>query len=358
MLILCDPYACGLCGARSDPGAHRDGLRWAGAFAGHSSGTTIAQSSSTSYTVALGVSTLSSESSNAYEQAITLDSYNHQSITYTDGLGRTRYAQTFSGTTGPYTVVRTVGTTYDVVGNTLSTLTYDGIGTLQASYTATYDGAKRLLGYNDSDQGSCQDSPMPSDCSSSTDNAWKYTYDADGNQVSSVDPNNNQVYTSYDALDRPLCAALLAADAADCGASAFNFYFYDSYDSSSNPLAIMPDGCDAPSGSYASDPVGHETAEFFTSESGAGDGWRCYGYDQRGRTDQSTLSVLTPDAGTITQTVNMTYDDQNDQTSLVYPDGEVLTSNYNSDGRFQSAYFGSSSTPDPVSFLVGQTGYT
>ncbi len=118
-----------------------------------------------------------------------------------------------------------------------------------------------------------------------------------------------------------------------------------------------PSGCTAPTGSYASDPIGHETAELFVGASDAGSGWRCYGYDARGRTDQSTLTVTTPDGHTVAQTVNMTYDDQNDVTSLVYPDGEVLTSNYDSNGRFQSAYFGTSSTPDPVQFLVGQTTY-
>ena len=34
-----------------------------------------------------------------------------------------------------------------------------------------------------------------------------------------------------------------------------------------------------------------------------------------------------------------------------------MSSTYDSNGRFQSAYFGTSSTPDPVSFLVGQTSY-
>lgn len=56
----------------------------------------------------------------------------------------------------------------------------------------------------------------------------------------------------------------------------------------------------------------------------------------------------------MTQTVNMAYDDQNDVSSLVYPDGEVLTSNYNSDGRLQSACFGTLSSTDPVSFLVSR----
>ncbi|HEU5380228.1 MAG TPA: RHS repeat domain-containing protein [Ktedonobacteraceae bacterium] len=181
---------------------------------------------------------------------------------------------------------------------------------------------------------------------------------ADCNQLSQTDPRNQSTSTSYDALNRPLCRALNATDASSCGGSTYAVFFYDSYNNSGTQGATFPSGCSAPTGSYASDPIGHETAETFVGAGGSGSGWRCYGYDARGRTDQNTLSVTTPDGHTVTQTVNLSYDDQNDVTSLVYPDGEVLTSNYDSDGRFQSAYFGTSSTPDPVSFLVGQTSYT
>ena len=156
----------------------------------YSNATTIVQSSSQSYTVALGVPTIASESSNAYEQTITLDAYHHQSVTYTDGFGRTRYSQVFSGTASPYTVVRTVGTTYDTVGNQTAVQTYDSTGTFQAGYYAAYDGTKKLIAFNDSDQGSCNNTPLPADCSSRSDAAWKYTYDGDGNQISQTDPRN------------------------------------------------------------------------------------------------------------------------------------------------------------------------
>ncbi len=125
-------------------------------------------------------------------------------------------------------MVRTVGTTYDRVGNTLSVVTADGSGTAQATYSATYDGLKRLTGFNDSDLGSCADTPMPADCSGPTDTAWKYTYDADGNILSQTDPRNQSISTSYDALDRPLCRALSASDASSCGGSTNAVYFYGS----------------------------------------------------------------------------------------------------------------------------------
>src|SRR5579883_966889 len=321
-------------------------------------GTTIVQESTISYTVAQGVPTISSESSTAYEQTITLDAYHHQSISYADGFGRTRYTQVFSGTASPYTVVRTVGTTYDPVGNTLSVVTADASGTAQATYSATYDGLKRLTGFNDSDLGSCADTPMPADCSGPTDTAWKYTYDADGNRLSQTDARNQSRYTSYDALDRPLCRALSAFDASSCGGSTNAVYFYDGYSNASTPGATFPSGCTAPTGPYASDPVGQTTAEIFIGSSGTGNGWRCYGYDARGQTDQNTLSVTTPDAGTVTQTLNVAYNDGGEVTSLVYPDGETLTSTYDLNGRLQSIFFGTPASTDPVPFLVGKVSYT
>jgi len=321
-------------------------------------GATIVQESTISYTVAQGVPTISSESSTAYEQTITLDAYNHQTVTYTDGLGRTRYTQVFSGTASPYSVVRTVGTTYDMLGNTVSVTTFDSTGTAQATYSAVYNGVKELLGMNDSDLGSCANTPMPADCSGPTDTAWKYTYDADGNRLSQTDARNQSRYTTYDALDRPLCSALSASDASSCGGTTDEVTFYDGYSNASTPGATFPSGCTAPTGSYASDPIGRKTAERFVGTSGAGSGWRCYGYDQRGQTDQSTLSVTTPDAGTVTQTVKMLYNDGGQVTGLVYPDGETLTSTYDLNGRLQSIYFGTPASTDPVQFLVGKVSYT
>ncbi len=324
----------------------------------YGSSSTIVQSSTSAYTVAQGVPTLSSENSTAYEQTITQDAYTHQSITYTDGFGRTRYSQVFSGTSSPYSVVRTVGMTYDPVGNTLAVQTDDSTGTVQASYTAAYDGLKRLLGFNDSDLGACQNTPQPADCSSTADTAWKYTYDADGNQLSQTDPRNQSMYTSYDALDRPLCRALTATDAGSCAGSTYAAFFYDGYSNASTPGATFPAGCTAPSGAYASDPVGRKTAELFVGAAAAGSGWRCSGYDQRGQTDQSTLSVTPPPGSpTVTQTVNMTHNDGGEVTGLVYPGGETLTSTYDTNGRLRSAYFGTPSQSDPVQFLVGQVTY-
>jgi RHS repeat-associated protein len=68
--------------------------------------------------------------------------------------------------------------------------------------------------------------------------------------------------------------------------------------------------------------------------------------------------VTTPDAGTVTQTVNMLYNDGGELATLTYPNGQTITTNYDVNGRTQAAYFGTPSTPDPVTFLVGQVSYT
>ena len=66
---------------------------------------------------------------------------------------------------------------------------------------------------------------------------------------------------SYDGLDRALCKGTTAASVNPCGSSASSIFFYDGYDNNSNPGVTFPSGCVAPSGSYASDPIGAETAE-------------------------------------------------------------------------------------------------
>jgi YD repeat-containing protein len=237
-------------------------------------GQTIVEEASTQYTIGQGVPTISSENNSVYAQTITLDGYQHQSIAYSNGYGRTKYTQVFSGTSSPYSVVRTVGYTYDTVGNTLATTTYDSTGTSQAVSSAAFDGLQRLTGSNDSDLGSCANTPMPADCANSSDTAWKYSYDADGNQLSQTDPRSVSRYTSYDALNRQLCSALTSADANSCSGSTDAVYFYDGYSNASTPGATFPAGCTAPSGSYASDPIGRTTAELFVGTSGAGNGWR------------------------------------------------------------------------------------
>jgi RHS repeat-associated protein len=312
----------------------------------YSNATTIVLESSLSYTVAQGVPGISSDSSTPFEHTIALDAYNHQVIDYSDALGRTAYTHLYQGTASPYSMIRTVGNTYDTLGDTTAVQTYDSTGTVQASYTATFDALGRRTGMTDSDLGT-----------------WVYGYDSDNNLIQQSENIHNPQYfptinTSYDALDRPLCrwSSGHLGRLENCQNTGYVQYFYDSYTNASNPSATFPSGCLAPPNPYASDPVGRPTAEIFGTAAGP-NGWRCYGYDQRGQRDMSMLSV-TANGQTTSQMVNMSYNDGGELTGLVYPDGETVTSQYDVNGRFQSAYFGTSSTPDPVNFLVGQTTYS
>ncbi|GER89975.1 hypothetical protein KDW_41370 [Dictyobacter vulcani] len=300
---------------------------------------TIKLSTSIAYTVAQGLPSFTQNTTLPFERTTTLDAYNHQAVSYTDAIGRQRYNQVFKGNGAPYTVLRTIRYDRDVVGNVYATLTYDATTTLQASQHATYDGVGRKIGMDDSDSGS----------------GWVFSYDQNSNPVSQTDPRSKSVYINYDVLNRPLCKGTTSAAVNPCTASATSTFFYDSYDKNSNPGVTFPTTCTAPSGSYASDPIGAMTAETFSGVAGSGS--RCKGYDERGRIDQSGLTV-NGDGQTITQTMNMSYNDAGQPTSVVYPDGETVTAQYDSNGYSRSAFFGTPASTDPVNFLVGQVSYT
>ncbi|HEY5005994.1 MAG TPA: hypothetical protein VII61_22735 [Ktedonobacteraceae bacterium] len=129
---------------------------------------------------------------------------------------------------------------------------------------------QRRTGYNDSDLGACNLTPMPPSCSNSSDTAWSYSYDGNGNVLSQTDPRNVSTYTSYDVLDRPLCRGTAANQVNPCQSNAYATYFYDGYTNSSNPNETFPASCSAPTRS--SDPVGRATIETFSNA--AGTGWR------------------------------------------------------------------------------------
>ncbi|GER89970.1 hypothetical protein KDW_41320 [Dictyobacter vulcani] len=316
-----------------------DGLGRALGSATYQDASTIVLSSSVAYTVAQGLPSFNQSTTLPFERTTTLDAYNHQAVSYTDAIGRQRYNQVFKGNGAPYTVLRTIRYDRDVVGNLYATLTYDASTAQLASQQATYDGVGRKIGMNDSDSGS----------------NWVFSYDQNSNPISQTDPRSKSVYINYDVLNRPLCKGTTSAAVNPCTASATSTFFYDSYDKTSNPGVTFPSACTAPSGSYASDPIGAMTAETFSGVAGAGS--RCKGYDERGRIDQSGLTV-NGDGQTITQTMNMSYNDAGQPTSVVYPDGETVTAQYDSNGYSRSAFFGTPASTDPVNFLVGQVSYT
>ena len=315
----------------------------------YSNASFIALSTTISYTVAQGIPSFNVDGQTAFEQTINIDAYTHEQIGFSDALGRSRYTQAYSGTgsaSNPYLVIRTVQYNQDTVGDVTSTITFDSASKQLASHSSTYNGLKQVTGWNDTDSGSCANATLSSGCLNSSDTAWKVSYDANGNQLSQTDPRGQTTYTSYDALDRPLCRGTSASAVNPCQDSDYALYFYDSYNNASNPGATFPSGCVAPS---TSDPVGSRIAESFSGT--AGNGWRCSGYDTRGQQTESMLSV-TADGQTTNQQVGMTYTNGGQVASLTYPDGEVVNSTYDDNGLFRGLSESGGSIVSAVQYTV------
>ena len=131
-------------------------------------------------------------------------------------------------------------------------------------------------------------------------------------------------------LNRPLCSGTASGQVNPCQSSAYVTYFYDSYDNSSNAGVTFPSGCTIAGGTSFS--IGETVAETFSNTTGSG--WRCAGFDARGETTTSMLSV-TASSQTTTQTVLQSYNDVGEPTTLTYPDGEIVTSSYDNNGYFR-----------------------
>src|SRR5262249_55428969 len=131
---------------------------------------------------------------------------------------------------------------------------------------------------------------------------WAYTYDANGNQIMSVDPRQGSgtVYTGYDALNRPLWR-----NTANTLTGAYATYGYDDN--------LWPNiGA-----------VGQLTSETFNTGDSLGAGSYSSLYDARGRQTKWTATL-----GGTSYPFTYTYDDADHQTSLQYSDNELLTFNY------------------------------
>ncbi|HEU5440864.1 MAG TPA: hypothetical protein VFU88_16380, partial [Ktedonobacterales bacterium] len=134
-----------------------------------------------------------------YEATTVVDANGHQRSQLTDGFGRARYGETFTGDgtgTPAYTLYGMQAQTYDWLGNVLRGTGPNpppGAAGLSASAqtTATYDLLGRKTALTDADLGSYS---FPS-------------YDANGNLRESVDPRggtSGTVWIGYDGLNRPM----------------------------------------------------------------------------------------------------------------------------------------------------------
>jgi YD repeat-containing protein len=128
-----------------------------------------------------------------YEATTTIDANGHQRVQLTDGFGRVRYGETFSGSGGSYSLHGTTRQDYDWLGDVTDVfgpnLGSAGLST-NAQTTTTYDLLGRKTAMTDADLGSYG---FPQ-------------YDPNGNLLESVDPRgaSGTAWIGYDGLNRPV----------------------------------------------------------------------------------------------------------------------------------------------------------
>jgi RHS repeat-associated protein len=221
-----------------------------------------------------------------YLQNVTIDALGHKSSTLTDAFGRAIYTQTYTGnSTANYAVYTTTRNTYDAQGNVTQVLLPDG----QSQKTYLYDLVGHQLSMTDLYQGT----------------VLSY-YDPNGNLIESIDARGNTgtLYAGYDGLNR-----LLWRNATNTPTGAYVTYTYDSTANGNKG-------------------IGRETGETFTGGPGNTlSGVYSFVYDARGQLTQKTITI----GGTNYQ-IGATYDDAGNMLTQTYPDGEIVSTDYTSEG--------------------------
>jgi len=219
-----------------------------------------------------------------------LDANNHQRISLADAYGQLievrEYDAAFTSITWNAAVYATTQYTYDVSGN-LTTVMDDA----DNQATMEYDVLGRKTGMTDPDMGS-----------------WAYRYDANGNLIKQRDARNQAMCFYYDSLNRLVGKTYHnIADQPDLDALLCN--------ASSYPVTYTYDA-----GTYGK---GRRTGMSDLSGSST---WT---YDPRGRMTQETKTIN----GGGTFTTQYQYDDLDQVTRIIYPDGEQVTPSYTTAGQ-------------------------
>jgi RHS repeat-associated protein len=221
-----------------------------------------------------------------YEQVLTADPLGHQSGVLTDALGRTDYAQAYTGnSSGTYALYATTKYSYDYLGDLIQILHPDGV----TSTSFQYDMAGRQTGLTDPDRG-----------------VETYTYDPDGNLTESVDARGSAgtVYAGFDGIDQPIWR-----NTTNGPGSAYTTYTYGT-----TPLNFN---------------VGRLISETFSNSPSNGlSGNYSYGYDKRGQQTSSTLTV----GSTTYPSLATSFDDAGNVLTQTYPDGEKVTNSLGAQG--------------------------
>jgi RHS repeat-associated protein len=235
----------------------------------------------TAYSVVCGVQGTSD--SGCYEQTAVTDANGHRSASLVGALGKENYQQQYTGDSShPYTLYSTTAYTYDSAGQLLATRSPDG-----SLATITYDDLGRAIQQQDPDRGTSTAS-----------------YDPNGNVIQTVDARGaaGTVYYGYDGLNR-----LLWRNSSNTPTGAWVTYTYDS----------------TANGNMG---VGRVTGEQFSGPANLS-GSYSYTYDARGRQIAETVTV-----NGASYTVQASYNDAGLLTSQTYPDGEVVTPGYDTNG--------------------------
>ncbi len=250
-----------------------------------------------------GTGTVSGDT-NVYATTASIDPNNHVAVSFSDGLGRTRYAQNDSGMNGgTLTPNEQTAIQYNVLDEPTSVTETDlapqsGQTITSVTASTTYDDIGRLTGVNDPDRGNDT-----------------YTLDANGNVLSDVS-GTRMIGYNYDLLGRLGCIqdAAPTINATGTCTTGTHPYVQNIYD-------ISAPGAQWGSTDY---PIGRLTQSISTTynpDGGAITATQNIQYDQRGRAITEQLKLGLPSGWNVTNALPtyqmaLSYNDANQPATM------------------------------------------